>query len=133
MGKKQIREKCAQEPLPCERLLLKYIKENQKPTPTLTNNKISGLFFFSCACFKLQKFLKGKFIGFRCYFRGCFNSTMPVLPSQGHTISLGIFGPIQEYGGTGMLGEDFGDSPDPSGVNILPLILGKMPPVLQAN
>lgn len=58
---------------------------------------------------------------------------MPVLPSQGHAICLGIFGPVQECGGTGMLGEDLGDSPDPSGIDISPLILGKIPWVLQAN
>lgn len=48
-----------------------------EPKSYMTNNSKTkkGLFFFcSCVCFKLQKFLKGKFIGFRCYFRGFCNS-----------------------------------------------------------
>lgn len=52
-----------------------YFKKNPK---VLLDNlkKILDIFFFfcSCVCFKLQKFLKGKFIGFRCYFGGFCNS-----------------------------------------------------------
>lgn len=34
-----------------------------------TQTHLIPLCVFLC-CFKLQKFLKGKFIGFRCYFGG---------------------------------------------------------------